>query len=251
MVEISAVIIARDECDRIGRCIDSLVGVVQEIIVIDSGSQDDTVAIARQHGATVYSESWQGYGANKNIGAQYASHEWILSIDSDEWLDHALRREIKNLVPQRGTLYRINRKNHYLGQVIHHGGWSPDWVDRLYHRSDASWDAKPVHEKLDHKSVLRREDFKAVLHHDSYRSEMEHINKTIQYATLKATSWIATGKSPSIAKRFFGAGWKALHSYVVRMGVLDGKAGWQIAKMNAFLVREQIRQYDRLMRECR
>lgn len=246
MGKISAVILSKNEADRIGQCITSLIDVVDEILVVDSGSEDDTVGIASELGARVVSTDWKGFGQTKNFGHDVAIHDWILSVDSDEWLSKDLAKEIKELKRIDNRVYSINRSNIYMGREIRHSGWSPDWVPRLFNKKYITWNDNLVHEKLIIPNSVQIEKLSSKLMHDSYRSVEDHREKTDKYAKLKAKSWIEKGKSPSFLKRHFGAGFKAFHSYVIKAGFLDGKEGRMISKMNAYLVKKQVEYYDAL-----
>lgn len=244
MKGISAIILSKNEADRIGRCIISLRNIVDEVIVVDSGSTDDTITIAKSLGANVISTKWKGFGETKNFGNKLAQNDWILSIDSDEWLSEKLANEIKALRKTDKLIYSLNRSNIYQGKEIQHSGWSPDWVLRLFNKRAVSWNSNLVHEKLIIPNDFSVQKLNGKLMHDSYRSIEDHKAKTDKYAKLKAKSWISNGSSPSLLKRYFGSGFKAFHSYVIKAGFLDGKEGWMIAKMNAYLVKMQVEYYD-------
>lgn len=249
MKGISAVILSKNEADRIGRCIKSLIHIVDEIIVVDSGSTDDTINIAKSLGAKVISTEWKGYGETKNFGHHQTQNDWILSIDSDEFLSDKLANEIKALKKTDKLIYSLNRSNIYMGKEIRHSGWSPDWVLRLFNKTDVWWNTNLVHEKLMFPQDFAVQKLSRKLMHDSYRSMEDHKAKTDKYAMLKARSWIEAGKSPSFLKRYFGSSFKAFHSYVIKAGFLDGKEGRQISKMNAYLVKMQVECYDQLKSE--
>jgi len=245
MTKFTAIIIAKNEADRIGRCINSL-SIADEIIVLDSGSTDQTREIATEAGATVHSVDWLGYGQTKNLGNSMASNEWIISLDADEYLSSELQKEISNTTFQKGKIYQLNRLNFYLGTPIIHSGWSPDWVYRIFHRDEAQWNDNKVHERLVYDQPIKIERLINQLHHHSYRSEKEHQKTSDKYALLKAEAWIENGKSPGLLKTFFGAGFKVFQSFILRLGFLDGKNGWKIAKMKAYTSRREIYHYNRL-----
>jgi glycosyltransferase involved in cell wall biosynthesis len=246
MIGISAVILSKNEEDRITRCIESVSDLVDEVIVVDSGSTDRTVEIARSLGAIVYAIEWKGFGNSKNFGNEKASNNWILSIDSDEWLSNELIEEIRSIPLQEKCIYAMDRSNIYLGKTIRHSGWSSDWVLRLFHKSDVYWNDNLVHEKLTFTNEYSINKLTGKLMHDSYRSVEDHQSKIEKYAMLKAESWIKKGNPPSILKRYFGSFFKGFHSYIIKLGFLDGKEGLIIAKMNVYLVRKQIAYYDSL-----
>ena len=147
-IKISAVIISRNEVDRIGDCIQSLQALTDDIVVVDSGSTDGTQDKARDLGANVFEIGWNGYGANKNFGHTKTQNDWILSIDADESLSPKLVEEIQNTKLNSGNVYAIDRQNYYLGKKINHSGWSPDWVLRIFNKNEVKWNENLVHEKL-------------------------------------------------------------------------------------------------------
>ena len=246
MKGISAVIITKNEADRISRCISSVINIVDEVIVIDSGSEDKTIEIAKSLGASVISTEWKGFGSTKNYGNSVSKNDWILSLDSDEWLSKELADEVISLIKEDNKVYSMNRLNIYLGKKIKHSGWSPDWVPRLFNKNNVRWNNNLIHEKLVIPSTISVTKMAGLLMHDSYRSTEDHKTKTEKYAFLKAKSWIENRQSPSLLKRYFGAGSKAFHSFVIKRGFLDGKEGRLIAKMNAYLIKMQIKYYDQL-----
>lgn len=245
-IKISVVIITKNEIDRISKCLQSLQGLTDDIIVVDSGSDDGTVVKAEELGAKVFKTEWQGYGATKNFGHMKAKYDWILSIDADEVLSNELIKEIRALNPKSACTYALDRQNFYLGKAIKYSGWSPDWVFRIFNKNVVRWNDNLVHEKLiipeDNKII----ELKGKLLHYSYRSIEDHRAKIEKYAILRAQSWIDHGKRPGLLKRFIGPSWKGFKSYILKLGFLDGKAGWMISKMNIYLVKRQIFHFDKL-----
>ncbi len=245
-MEVSVVIIALNESRTIKRCVDSARRVSSDVIVLDNGSTDDTRELAADCGANVISVPWQGYGKTKNLGHHYTQNEWILSLDADEELSEALIHEIKSLTPKKNTIYRLNRLNHYMGKPIYHSGWFPDRVARIFPKENVHWDDRPVHEKLVFDQSFTISDLDNLLLHHSYPTYEGHLQKIETYARLKAQSWIENRKSPGLHRRIFGPLIKALGSYVLKGGFLDGREGWLIAKMEAHLAKRQIYYYDKL-----
>jgi len=244
--KLSAVIITKNEADRIEACLQSLTPVTDDIVVIDSGSKDGTQALAKKLGARVIPSDWKGYGPTKNHGHSLAKYDWILSIDADEQLSASLITEIQKLDLTDGLVYAIDRQNYYLGHRIRHSGWSPDWVLRIFHKKHVKWNDSLVHEKLivppDH-SILKLNH--KLIHH-SYRSKKDHLEKVEKYALLRAKSWLEDQSEPNVWKRNFGPFFKAFSAYILKLGFLDGKAGWEIASINAHLIRRQLYYYDQL-----
>ena len=243
---ISVVIITKNEIDRITACIQSIHTLTDDIIVVDSGSTDGTVEKARELGAVVIDTKWKGYGPTKNYGFSKAKYDWVLSLDADEKVSKQLLDEIKSLDLTPKTVYAINRQNFYLDKAIKHSGWSPDWVFRIFNKQTVQWNDSLVHEKLIIPAGYNTIKLQGKLLHHSYRSIKDHKAKIEKYAALRAQIWIDKGKAPGIWKRNLGPIWKSFKSYILNLGVLDGKAGWTIARMNFYLVRRQIFHYDKL-----
>jgi len=245
-LDISVVIITKNEVDRIGRCIQSLLALTDDIIVIDSGSTDGTINKAKELGAKVYESPWKGYGPTKNFGHTKTKYDWIISIDADESLSADLLAEMNDLELESGHVYTIDRQNFYLGKQIKYSGWSPDWVYRVFNKNEVKWNDNLVHEKLVIPSDFRIKQLKHKLIHDSYRSIEDHKIKVEKYAALRAQIWLDKNNHPSHLKRVFGPLFKGFKSYILKLGILDGKEGWTIAKMNFHLVKRQIHYFDQL-----
>ena len=243
---ITAVIITKDEEQHIGACIKSMIGLVDELIVVDSGSKDKTVSIAKGLGATVFIKDWEGYGVNKNYGADRAKHQWILSIDADEVVDDKLKLAIQQQELRSGELYLINNITNYCGHWIKYSEWRPAYKYRLYEKENTRWDQRKVHEGLIHKRVPKLIKMEGAMLHYSYTDYAEHLAKTENYARLSAEQWIAEGKSPGILKRIFGPSVRFIKSYLFNFGFLEGGIGYKISRTNAMQARKKIQYYDRL-----
>jgi len=222
-------------------------GVVDDVVVVDSGSSDDTLKIAQSRGARVIEPGWLGYGANKNLGNNYATNNWIINLDADEWLSPQLREEIKSLNLDRNRIYALDRKNLYNGKIIKYGGWSDDWVYRIFDKRIAQWNNSLVHEKLEFAREVSVTKLTHALMHESYTSVQDHVEKTKRYAMLKAKAMVDAGTPPSLMKRYLGSYFNALQSYLLQLGFLEGANGVTIAKMKSLYSREQIVQYDRMI----
>lgn len=243
---ITAVIITKNEEAHIAACIDSLNGLVNEVIVVDSRSEDKTVEIAKALGANVYVKDWEGYGANKNFGSDLASYDWILSIDADEVVDQELKEAILNKELLSGELYLINNITNYCGHWIRYTEWRPAYKFRLYEKANTRWNQRIVHEGLSHKVEPRLVKLPGAMLHYSYTDYKEHLEKTENYAKLSAEQWLVEGKRPGILKRIFGPSVRFIKSYVFNLGFLEGAVGYRISRTNAMQVRKKIQYYDRL-----
>ena len=241
---ISAVIISKDEEAHIGACIKSLDGLVDEVIVVDSGSKDKTVSISESLGARVFTKDWEGYGVNKNYGADLAKFNWILSIDADEVVDEELKNAILNQQLKNSEIYLINNITNYCGHWIKYTEWRPAYKFRLYLKSNTRWDQRKVHEGLVHVENPRLVKLAGAMLHYSYTDYEEHLAKTDNYALLGAEQWIEDGKPPGVLKRIFGPTMRFIKSYLFNLGILEGAIGFRISKTNALHVRKKIQYYD-------
>ncbi|RLD77314.1 MAG: glycosyltransferase family 2 protein, partial [Bacteroidetes bacterium] len=149
MPKLSAVIITQNEEQNIGRCIDSLKGVADDIVVVDSGSTDNTEAICKEKGARFFYNKWEGYIEQKNFANDLAEHKYILSVDADEALSGQLRDSILEAKESlKADGYEMNRLTNYCGTWIRHGGWYPDRKLRLFHRDKFEWGGEKIHEAM-------------------------------------------------------------------------------------------------------
>lgn len=242
----SAVIITKNEAAHIEACIASIRPITDDIIVIDSGSTDATVTIAKSAGAQVYFHKWEGYGVNKNYGIQLAKNDWILSIDGDEVIDETLQQAILTMTPSLDTIYQMNSLVRYGDRWIRNSGWYPIWKNRLHNRSMAQWNLSPVHEDLVSERPMKHQKLDGHLLHYSYTSPQQHREKIEQYAQLQARKWKETGRQIGIFRELLGGGFQFIKTYIFQLGFLDGKAGFTIAKMNAILEKRKIYFYRKL-----
>jgi len=188
MNRISAVIITQNESRNIGRCLVSLKDIADEVVVVDSGSTDDTESICREMGATFQHHDWEGYSGQKNYAETLATGEWILSIDADEALSDELRESLLLLKTSKAaadTVYSFCRLTNYCGTWIKHCGWYPDEKIRLWRKGICEWDGV-VHEELKFHTPVKRQHLNGDLLHYSYYSVEEHAARQVRYATLAA-----------------------------------------------------------------
>lgn len=205
-----------------------------EILVLDSGSNDRTVEIASKLGARVVEASWHGFAAQKNIAAKLATHDWILSLDADESLSEALEAEIWQIKKNGPKFdgYTVPRLAQYLGRWILHSGWHPDRKVRLFDRQKAQWMGDFIHESVKVEGEVGH--LKSNLLHFTCNSLSEHLRTMDSYTTLAAQEMVSTGKNPGMAKLLFDPPWTFLRTYVLERGFLDGPEGLTIAYMAAF-----------------
>lgn len=232
-MKISATIITLDEERNIARAMESL-RCCDEIVVVDSGSTDRTADIAANLGARVIESPWGGYARQKNLAAQNAKHEWILSIDADEALSEALEGEIWQ-IKKNGPLYdayTMPRLAQYLGRWILHSGWYPDRKVRLYHRSKAEWVGEFVHESVQVKGTVGH--LQSDLLHFTCDSLSEHLKTLDRYTTLAAEQLVSQRTKIGWSQLVLDPAWTFWRTYVLRRGYLDGVEGLAIAQMAAF-----------------
>lgn|SRR3990167_9323436 len=226
-MKLSAIIITKNSGFTIEKCLKSL-SFVDEIIVLDSGSTDDTVTLCRQHTDQVYQTDWPGFGPQKNRALNKATGDWIFSIDSDEWVSDSLRISIlETLKNTTGSVFKLQRRNQYCGQWIRFGDPGKDFIVRLFKKGCARFSDDCVHERVitDEKIYT----LKGLLMHNSYRSYEELLNRMNRYTTLSAQQRFSQGKRSSFSRALFSGLWAFLRSYIFRLGFLDGKIGYIVA----------------------
>lgn len=245
MPPISATIITHNEAANIARAIKSLEG-ADEVVVVDSGSTDNTVEIAQALGARVVFHPWEGFAAQKNFAAAAALYDWILSLDADEELNEDARLAVarwKNSNPTAAA-YRFARRARYRGRWILHSGWYPDWKVRLFDRRQARWQGEYVHESV--VSDGRVATLPGEILHYTCDTLADHQKRIESYTDLAAREMWARGRSVGGLGRLLLPPWTFVHSYFLRLGVLDGVAGFQIAWMAARYVRLKYAKLARL-----
>ncbi len=233
MSAVAAVIITHNEASNIARCLKALQGIASEILVVDSHSTDGTVDICEKMGVHTISREWQGYAKTKNFANEQVDAEWILSIDADEVLSDELRQSIKQLRPQRGTVYALDRINNFCGQWIRHGNWYPDWKPRLFHKQDCYWVGDFVHEKLKYPPGTTTSKLPGKLYHYTYHSLDDHWQRLEHYAQLAAEEMHQKGRNSNLLLVFLSATVRFVKAMVLRAGFLDGKNGWIIGWRHA------------------
>lgn len=247
MPEISAVIITHNEERNIGRCLDSLKGLADEIVVVDSGSTDNTEQICKGAGARFFFHAWAGYIEQKNYANSLARHNFILSIDADEALSGMLRDSITEVKRSGGhDAYEMNRMTNYCGKWIRHGGWYPDRKMRLFNKEKFEWGGEVIHERLVGKDRQATVGYlRGDLYHYSYYSIAEHYTQANHFTDMTAALAVAKGKKAGIIKLLLSPAIKFTRDYFLKGGFFDGYYGYVVCRISAqatFMKYAKIRQ---------
>jgi glycosyltransferase involved in cell wall biosynthesis len=244
MTRLSIIIITKNEAERLPRCLES-VRFADEIIVLDSGSTDATLEIARRYTDKVFvSDGWPGFGPQKNAALSHATGDWVLSLDADEWLtpelaaeilavvaaDHSAAHSASKLVTQ-AEVYEIPRLSSFCGREMRHSGWWPDRVARLFRRGAAQFSDDLVHERLVFSGVAHR--LTNHFNHDSVRNLDDVLRKVNTYSTAGAVQAALRGKKGGMRTAITHAAWAFFRTYFMNAGVLDGREGFILAVANA------------------
>jgi glycosyltransferase involved in cell wall biosynthesis len=229
---LSAVLIVRNEAARLRECLES-VRWADEIVVVDTGSTDDTVAIAREFTTHVTSVEFSGFGPLKNRALDLATGDWILSIDADERVTPELRREIEAALANTDgpSGYFVPRLSYLCGRPMRHGGWWPDLVARLARRGQARFTDQPVHEELVIRGRTGR--LSSPLVHFAYDDFEQVIEKLNRYSTLAAEKMFRAGRRAGVLTAIAHGAWSFFRTYVLQRGLLDGRHGLLLAVLNA------------------
>ena len=243
---LSVAIITRNEEDRLPECLAS-VAFAAEVVVVDSGSTDRTVEIAREFGAVVYVEPWQGFGRQKQLAIDRCRHDWVLVLDADERVGAEAQWEIREVLATGSSVaYSFPRKNYFCGRWLRHAGWWPDRVVRLFRKDSARMSERAVHESLEVHgpvSALRQP-----LIHYANKDLAQTLSKVNHYSSAGANELFAQGKTASVTKALLRAAWSFLHSYIIRGGFLDRGEGFIMAVsdfMNVFFKYAKLRELQK------
>lgn len=236
-MQISAVIITHNEEQNIARCLESLWGIADEIVVVDSFSTDRTQEICNEYKTRFYQRVFDGYASQKNYGISLAGYPYILSLDADEALTECLKRDLMR-VKDQGVHdgYRMRRSANYCGTWIRHGGWYPDIKLRLFNKSKGNWSNQRVHEEVVMAEGSRIAMLKGNLLHYSYYSIEEHVRQSDRYSTLAAEELYRKGSSLELFKMLVKPCFRFVRDYFIHLGFLDGFHGFVIARITAHAV---------------
>ncbi len=251
MLRLSVVVITLNEERNLDRCLQSVKPIADEIVVVDSASTDATVAIATRHGAKVVIQPFLGYVDQKNFATQQASNDWILSIDADEALSDELLQSIQQLKQSsEKDAWFCTRLTNYCGSWIRHCGWYPDKKIRLYNRTKGAWKGEQIHEYWEaHDNAASVGILKGDLLHYSYYSISDHLKQIEKFSEILSRRAVSQGKTSTILDVWFRPKWKFFTDYIIKLGILDGYAGYLVCKLSAFATfvkYSKIRQYSQM-----
>jgi glycosyltransferase involved in cell wall biosynthesis len=232
---LSVVIICRNESHIIGRTLVAAKQISDDVVVVDSGSTDGTQELIRKAGANLIEMDWEGYGRNKNRGVASAKNDWILSLDADEIPDEPLIQTLQNWQPvTSNTVYNF-RFRAWLGDaMIRYGEWGGDNHIRMYNRQQVKWNEDAVHEGLIFPENVAVQQLKGYIHHHTSKNLEDFASKTVRYAMLNAEKYHRQGKKAGWLKCRIAPGFSFFINYLIKLGFLDGEAGYTVAKMNAW-----------------
>ena len=233
-MNISVVIITKNEAHIIANTLQSLQPVLTDIVIVDSGSTDETIAICKQFNAVVIETDWAGYGINKNKGIAAAKYDWILSLDADEAIDEELKKSLLQLdLKNEEEVFDIRFKNFFCKKWIRFGEWGFDTHVRLFNRQKVQWNDVAVHENLIFPAAVKIVKLKGNILHYTVQNREEYDAKTDHYARMNAAKYVAAGKSVGFFKQYFSPLFAFIQHYIFRLGFLDGVQGFIIAKTTA------------------
>ncbi len=231
---LSVAVITRDEEERLPACLASA-AFAEEVVVVDSGSTDRTVSIARDMGARVYVEPWRGFSAQKQFAVDQCCNDWVFVLDADERLPEETARAAAGAVragEEGVAAYSFRRRNFLHGRWIRRCGWWPDRVVRLADRRAGAFDGRSVHERwVVHKGGVK--ELEEAIEHRSFRNYSDLVAKMEAYSDLAAGSMFEQGRVVSPAAPVLHGVWMFFRTYILELGLLEGVDGFVISTMNA------------------
>lgn len=238
-MKLSFVIITYNEAAKIGRCLESVQSIADEIIVVDSGSQDNTVAIAQKHGAKVMYRKFDGFINQKNYANSLATGDYIFSLDADEYLSEPLKQWLSNCVNfESYDVLSFNRLNFYCGKWMKWGGWYPDKKVRMWKREKAHWTGALPHEHVTYDSSVQLHHEPLDIMHDAYQQVSQHLNKSVYYAKLASFQLAKKSYRVLFLKLMFSGTFRFFRNIIFKGGILDGWRG----VVSAFITTMEINQ---------
>ncbi len=235
MQPISVVIVCKNEEHSIEKVLRSVQALTDDIIVYDNGSTDQTIDRVEGFPVRLHRGNWEGFGKTKNKATLLARHDWILSLDADESVDDQLKQSLSELSLEDGqVVFDISFRNFLGDQCLKFGEWGGDHHIRLFNRKAVNWDDAPVHEQLIIPPRMVIKKLKGFILHQTRRDMKDYFRKMGDYAMLNAEKYFKQGKKASWFKIHLSPGFTFIHYYILRLGFLDGHAGYVCAKMTAY-----------------
>jgi len=237
---LAVALIIKNEADNLGECLQSCQQLADEIVIVDSGSTDGCLDIARSFARVriIEHHDWQGYGKQRRIAQRHVQARWVLWIDADERVTPKLASSIREAITRpdeqdQTVLYRVNRLSWVFGKFIRHSGWYPDRVIRLYRTDQTSYSEDAVHEHVEVPADAVIKDLEGDLLHFTYKDLHHYLVKSAYYAKLWADQRQSAGKKSSISQGIVHAIGCFLKMYIFKAGFLDGKQGLLLALLSA------------------
>lgn len=235
MQQLSVVIICKNEADIIGKTLQSLDGLSDDIIVYDNGSTDNTFEQIRKFNVQLQQGTWEGFGKTKNKAIALAKYDWILSLDADEAIDEELKRSLLALkITGENDVYEIKFKNFLGNKYLKYGEWGGDKHIRLFNRKKTNWNDASVHEELIMPPGMSVKKLKGFILHQTMKDMNDYAAKMVRYAMLNAEKYQQQGKRSSFFKIRIAPGLSFVHYFILKLGFLDGYAGYVCARMTAY-----------------
>ncbi|TXK50803.1 glycosyltransferase family 2 protein [Pontibacter qinzhouensis] len=235
--KLSVVIITYNEEESIGRCLESVAGIADEIVVVDSFSTDRTKEICEAHGVTFSANPFKGHIEQKNYALNLASHDYVLSLDADEALTPELRQAVAAAKANwTADAYKLARLTNYCGSWIKHGGWYPDWKVRLFDKRKAHWGGQNPHDRIILTGEATLGVLKGDLLHYSYFSIKQHLDQVNFFTEIAYQEMRSRNKSTSVMALLLKPPFKFIKMYFIQLGFLDGFAGFCIAVISSYAV---------------
>lgn len=236
-MKISAVIITFNSEHTISNVLKSL-DWIDEIIVVDSFSTDNTPEICKKFDVKFFQLKWQGYGTQKNMANEYASNDWILSVDSDEVVSDELRKSIMTFqdLDKKNVVVDVSRKVWYMGRWIKHSGWYPEFRPRIFDKRKVRWDNNDPHNELIIEGGYESQKLKGELFHYTYMDINDQVERLNHFSYIAAKDLMNSGVKPNLIKSINSAIWRFLKIYFLKAGFLDGAAGFTIGVMESYYV---------------